>query len=127
MLEQAPCHIRYLAPSQRDLIRFRDYLISGGVSHQRVQEIIKEIVVNIHALAANPRIEFSIGGKYGFSTPYRGLVCGKYIAIYEVFDVENGAMSDDDVSSGRSECQVEIRRIYHVREDYVNQLIVGSV
>ena len=114
MLEQAHYHIVYLAPAQRDLIRFRDFLISGGVSHQRAQEIIKEIVVNTRALAANPRLGFSIGGKYGFSTPYRGLVCGKYIAIYEVFDVENGAMSIEDISSGRSECRIEIRKIYHV-------------
>jgi plasmid stabilization system protein ParE len=104
----------YLAPAQRDLARLRDFLIDRGLSQKRAHEIVGDIVVKLRILKDNPRTGFSFGGKYGFETPYRGLVCSKYIAVYEAIEIKPG--------TGR----VEIRRIYHVHEDYLNQLMQES-
>ncbi|MDR1183178.1 MAG: type II toxin-antitoxin system RelE/ParE family toxin [Coriobacteriales bacterium] len=67
--------------------------------------IIKSIVVGVRILENNPHIGFSFGGKYGFETPYRGLVVGSYIVVYEV-----------------AAQAVEIRRIYSGRENYLREL-----
>ena len=98
--------IVYLEPAKRDLERLRDFLLVNGVSDRRSQEIIARIIVGIRILENNPHVGFSIGGKYGFTTPYRGLVVGTYIVIYEV-----------------TSSAVEIRRIYSGREDYLKELI----
>ena len=104
--------IVYLAPAHRDLRRLTDFLLANHVDPTRAQEIILEIVKKLRVLMDNPHMGFSIGGKYGFDTPYRALVCGKYLAVYEV--VEAGSNE-----TGR----VEVRRIYHGREDYLSQLL----
>ena len=127
MSEQSQYRIIYLAPAQRDLLRFRDFLVDRGVAVQRAQEIIREIVISLRILTNNPRIGFSMGGKYGFHTPYRGLVCGKYVAVYEVFDPLSGVARDDINNTGGTEGYIEIRRIYHIREDHINQLMTGIV
>jgi plasmid stabilization system protein ParE len=98
--------IIYLEPAKRDLERLRDFLVSSGVSERRSKEIIGDIVTGIRILKNNPHVGFSFGGKYGFSTPYRGLVAGKYIVVYEVVKQA-----------------VEIRRIYSGRENYLNELM----
>jgi plasmid stabilization system protein ParE len=96
----------YLEPAKRDLERLHDFLISSGVSERRSKEIVGGIVVDIRILKNNPHVGFSFGGKYGFSTPYRGLVAGKYIVVYEMV--------------GQT---VEIRRIYSGRENYLSELM----
>ena len=104
--------INYLMSAQRDLKRLMDFLLSNEVSPTRAKEIILDIVKKLRVLSDNPHMGFSIGGKYGFETPYRALVCGKYLAVYEVIEAgsnENG--------------RVEVRRIYHGREDYLSQLL----
>jgi plasmid stabilization system protein ParE len=98
--------IVYLEPAKRDLERLREFLINGGVSEKRSGTIIKNIVVGIRILKNNPHVGFSFGGKYGFETPYRGLVVGSYIVVYEV-----------------TKQAVEIRRIYSGRENYLNEII----
>ena len=70
-----------------------------------------DVIEESRALKDNPRLGFSFGGKYGFGTPYRGLVCGKYIVVYEPIDACAG-------ETGR----IEARRVYHCREDYLRQL-----
>jgi plasmid stabilization system protein ParE len=100
----------YLASAQSDLRRLKVFLVSAGVTENRAGEIVRGIVERLRILQDNSRIGFSIGGKYGFETPYRGLVCGKYIAIYEPIDTKDGG-------------RIEIRRIYHGREDYLSQLM----
>ena len=102
----------YLAPAQRDLERLRDFLTVNGVAFHRAQEIIMEVILKIRTLKDNPHSGFSLGGKYGYETPYRGLVCGKYLAVFEPIE----ASTD---KAGR----IEIRRIYHTREDYLTQLL----
>ena len=110
MSERSSIKLIYLAPAERDLRRLKEFLITSEVSENRANEIIKDIVLKIGALKRNPLVGFSIGGKYGINTPYRGLICGKYIAIYQV------------LKSGTKK-QIEIRRIYHCREDYIAQLL----
>jgi plasmid stabilization system protein ParE len=97
--------IIYLESAKRDLERLRDFLLSGGVSGKRSNQIILSIIEGIRILENNPHIGFSFGGKYGFTTPYRGLVVGSYIVVYEVL-----------------EKTVEVRRIYSGREDYLREL-----
>jgi len=104
--------IVYLAPAHRDLRRLTDFLLANHVDPTRAQEIILEIVKKLRMLRDNPWMGFSIGGKYGFDTPYRALICGKYLAVYEVI----GPRCNKD---GR----IEVRRIYHGREDYLTQLL----
>jgi len=113
--DRLPYEIVYLAPAQRDLQRLMDFLTTNEVSPVCAQEIILEIVEKIRVLRENPLLGFSFGGKYGFTTPYRGILCGKYVAVYEPIEA-----SDDkhDDKGGR----IEIRRIYHEREDYLTQL-----
>jgi len=103
--------IVYLAPARRDLVRLIEFLTASGVTLHRAQEIIVGIVKKLRVLEDNPYLGFSFGGKYGFGTPYRGLVCGKYLAVYE--PIESGANG-----IGR----IEVRRIYHTREDCLTQL-----
>jgi plasmid stabilization system protein ParE len=97
--------VSYLEPAKRDLERLRDFLISSGVSEKRSGVLIRKIVDGIRILENNPHVGFSFGGKYGFETPYRGLVINSYIAVYEV-----------------TKKAVEIRRIYSGRENYLNEL-----
>jgi plasmid stabilization system protein ParE len=97
--------IVYLEPAKRDLERLREFLVNGGVSDKRSGAIIKSIVIGIRILENNPHVGFSFGGKYGFETPYRGLVVGSYIVVHEV-----------------TKKAAEIRRIYSGRENYLNDL-----
>jgi plasmid stabilization system protein ParE len=96
----------YLEPARRDLERLRAFLVNGGVSEKRSAAIIKTIVVGMRILENNSHVGFSFGGKYGFETPYRGLVVGSYIAVYEV-----------------AKTAVGIRRMYSGREDYLRELL----
>ena len=103
--------IVYLSPAQRDLQRLMDFLTAYEVSQARAQEILQGTVEKISVLAKNPFLGFPIGGKYGFETPYRGLICGSYIAVYEPINATN-----------RAGARIEVRRICHEREDYLSQL-----
>lgn len=103
--------IRYLAPAQRDLKRLLAFLLDNEVPEARAHEITLDIVKKVRTLRSNPLLGYSIGGRYGFETSYRGLVCGKYIAIYEVQE------SADQIGG-----YIEIRRIYHNRENYIVHL-----
>jgi len=98
--------IIYLQPAQRDLARFQDFLQSSGVSKSKSDEILLGLIKRIRVLCKYPLRGYSIGGRYGFETPYRALIAGRYIAIYEV--VNN---------------QIQIRRVYHMREDYLSELL----
>ena len=98
--------ILYLQSAQRDLQRLHSFLNSAGVSQHKSDSIIRELVERLRILTNHPHIGFNIGGKYGFTTPYRAFLAGSYIAIYEVV--------------GK---QVEIRRIYHQKEDYLSTLL----
>jgi plasmid stabilization system protein ParE len=99
--------LRYKASAKLDFERFRDFLIANDVPADKVKSIISGITSALRVLEENPYLGFQIGGKYGFETPYRGYICNDYIAIYEV-------ASDD----------VEIVRMYSLREDYVRDLLV---
>ncbi|MDR2106794.1 MAG: type II toxin-antitoxin system RelE/ParE family toxin [Coriobacteriales bacterium] len=99
----------YLEPARRDLERLRDFLCDGGVSRERANRIVSTIVAGVRILENNPHVGFSFGGKYGFTTPYRGLVVGTYIVVYEVLAK-----------------QVEVRRIYSGRENYLQELSRGG-
>jgi plasmid stabilization system protein ParE len=101
--------VRFLEAARRDIIRLREFLSKSGVSRQRSDEIIKELVAHARILVNNPEVGFKIGGKFGFTTNYRGLVAGSYIMIYEV-----------------RATTVEIRRIYSGREDYISELRGGN-
>jgi plasmid stabilization system protein ParE len=101
--------VRFLETARRDLVRLTEFLLNSGVSRQRNDEIVNELVAHARVLANNPEVGFKIGGKFGFQTSYRGLVAGSYIMVYEVL----GAV-------------VEIRRIYFGREDYINELRCGN-
>jgi plasmid stabilization system protein ParE len=98
--------IVYFQPAQRDLARLREFLRQAGVAQTKGDTIIRDLVKSIHALAKNPLKGYRVGGRYGFYTPYRALVAGRYLAIYEVVDK-----------------RVKIRRIYHQRENYLAELL----
>ena len=120
------CELLYLAPAQRDLLRLRGFLIANGVSGVRAGEIIRELTVKLRNLKESPYLGFPIGGKYGLATPYRGMVCGKYIAIYEVIKAENPYLDADKEPVQQDPVRVEIRRIYHGREDYLSYLLADT-
>jgi plasmid stabilization system protein ParE len=101
--------IAYLEPAKRDFERFRDFLRAADVSEDKISEIIKTLVSDIRILKDNPKIGRKIGGKFGFDTEYRALVCGRYVAIYEI--------------AGNT---IEVRRIFHGKEDYVAVLITDA-
>lgn len=123
MSKQPQFYITYLAPAQRNLLRLKAFLINAEVTPLRANEIIKEIVVKLRILANNPHFGFPIGKKYGFSTPYRALICGKYIAIYEVLEADNAVPDTKNHHPAQPSGRIEIRRIYHSRENYISQLI----
>ena len=77
-----------------------------GISKTKSNEIIYDLVKRIRTLTKYPLRGYSIGGRYRYDTPYRALTAGRYIAIYEVI--------------GK---QIQIRRIYHMREDYLSELL----
>ena len=99
--------IVYLEPAKRDLESFREFLRQNTVSEERINHILNGVIHSIHNLEENPKLGFAIGARYGFTTPYRGYVTDPYIVVYEI--VDNA---------------VEIRRIYHHKEDYVRDLLV---
>lgn len=107
----AQYEIVYLAPAQRDLERLRDFLTTNGVALSRAHEIIYGIVNRLRDLRQSPHLGFSLGGKYGLETPYRAHICGKYLAVYEPIEPCKGLQG-----------RIEIRRIYHTKEDYLSQL-----
>ena len=104
---RSACKIVYLEPAKRDLERFREFMRGNEVSDERINYILSGVIDSIRNLEGNPRLGYSIGAKYGYTTPYRGYITDPYIVIYEV-------------SSGL----VEIRRIYHQREDYIRDTLV---
>jgi plasmid stabilization system protein ParE len=98
--------LRYLTSAKLDFERFRDFLSANNVPEEKVKSIIVGITSSLRTLEDNPLLGFSVGGKYGFETPYRGYICDDYIAIYEV-----------------TAEQIEIIRMYSLREDYVRDLL----
>ena len=123
MGEQPPYRIIYLGPAQQDLLRLRAFLVDGGVDLAHAQELIEKIVVGLRILENNPCAGFTLGGKYGFNIPYRALITGRYVAVYEVFEDEDDLAVHGKTSTERLGPRVEIRRIYHGREDYISQLM----
>jgi len=101
------CKIIYLEPAKRDLERFRVFMNENGLSNERINHILSGILNSIRNLEGNPRLGFSIGARYGYTTPYRGYITDPYIAVYEIV-----------------KGTVEIRRIYHQREDYIRDILV---
>ena len=99
--------IIYLEPARRDFERFREFMLQNGVSESRIDHILNGVIDSIRNLEGNPRLGYSIGAKYGYTTQYRGYITDPYIAVYEI--VGN---------------TVEVRRIYHIREDYIRDILV---
>ena len=99
--------IIYLEPAKRDLERFREFMLSNKVSEERIGHILGGMLDSIRNLEGNPRLGYSIGAKHGYTTPYRAYLTEPYIVIYRIKDNE-----------------VEIRRIYHQREDYIRDILV---
>ena len=96
-----------LAPAFRDLERFRVFMQERDMSEERISHILNCVLDSIENLKGNPRLGFSIGVRYGYTTPYRGYITDPYIVVYEI-------LGDF----------VEIRRIYHLREDYIRDILV---
>ena len=99
--------IVYLEPAKRDLERFREFMQQNMVSEERISHILNGMIDSIRNLEGNPRLGFAIGARHGFKTPYRGYVKDPYIAVYEIVDNT-----------------VEIRRIYHHKEDYIRHVLL---
>ena len=99
--------IIFLEPAKRDLERFREFVTQNGISEERANHILGGVIDSIRNLEGDPRLGFSIGARYGYTTPYRGYITDPYIVVYEI--------------SGNS---VEVRRIYHHREDYICDILV---
>ena len=99
--------ITYLEPAKRDLERFREFMRSNNISPDQINHILSGMLYSIQNLKGNPRLGYSIGAKYGYTTPYRAYITDPYIVIYKITGNE-----------------VEIRRIYHQREDYIRDILV---
>ena len=99
--------IIYLEPAKRDLERFREFMPGNGVTEERANHIINDVIDSVRNLRNNPCLGFSIGAKHGFSTSYRGYVTDPYIVVYEVV-----------------EKTIEVRRIYHHKEDYIRNVLL---
>jgi plasmid stabilization system protein ParE len=87
--------------------RFREFMRANGVSEERIDHIINGVMDSVLNLEGNPRLGFSLGARRGFTTPYRAYITDPYIVIYEV-------VGDT----------VEIRRIYHKKEDYIRDILI---
>jgi plasmid stabilization system protein ParE len=98
--------IIYLPSALHDFERFRDFLLANEVSDKKTEELIRGIISRVRSLGDNPKLGFSIGAKYGLISPYRGFLSGKYLVVYEEVNLH-----------------VEIKRIYHTKEDYIHDLI----
>ncbi len=99
--------IIYLEPAKRDFERFRLFMRGNDVSEERILHILNGMIDSIRNLEDNPRLGYAIGARYGFTTSYRGYITDPYIMIYEI-------ASD----------RIEIRRIFHQREDYVRDILI---
>ena len=97
----------YLEPAKRDFERFREFMSQNGVSEERVNHILSGVIDSVHNLEGNPELGFSIGARHGYKTPFRGYITDPYIVVYEI--IRN---------------TVEIRRIYHLKEDYIRDILV---
>ena len=97
----------YLEPAKNDLERFRMFMRTNSVSGERINHILNGVIDSIGALKYNPKIGFSIGARYGYTTPYRGFITDPYIVVYEII----GEI-------------FEVRRIYHQKEDYIRDILV---
>jgi len=80
---------------------------ANEMSEERINHILNGVIDSIGNLKDNPRLGFSIGARYGYTTPYRGYLADPYIVVYEIFDET-----------------LEIRRIYHQKEDYIRDILV---
>jgi len=98
----------YLDPAFRDLERIRDFYLSQKAGIDTANRIITAVIADINHLANYPELGFSIGGKYGYQSAYRGLLVCKehYLAIYETF-----------------KATIEVRRIYSTKENYIKDLL----
>jgi len=80
---------------------------ANDVSEELINHILSGMLDSIQNLKGNPRLGYSIGAKRGYTTPYRAYLSDPYIVIYKITGNE-----------------VEIRRIYHQREDYIRDILV---
>jgi hypothetical protein len=99
-------NLLFLDPALRDIQRLKEFLLSGELSEDRSNQIVDGLIRSIRTLKEQPFLGFSIGGKYGFNTSYRGFLSGQYISIYEI-----------------TRNTIEIRRIYSVKENYLHDII----
>jgi len=97
----------YLEPARGDLERFREFMRANDMSEERINHILNGVIDSIGNLKYNPKLGFSIGARYGYTTPYRGWLTDPYVVIYEIV--------------GEA---IEIRRIYHQKEDYIRDILV---
>ena len=99
--------IVYLEPAKRDLERFREFMRSNDLTEKRNNHILNGMIDAIAILKGNPKLGFSFGARHGYATPYRGFITDPYIVVYEI-------VGND----------IEVRRIYHQREDYIRDILV---
>ena len=99
--------IVYLEPAKRDFERFREFMLQNKMPEERINHILNGVIDSIRNLEVNPKLGFAMGARYGFTTPYRGYITDPYIVVYEI-------VNDT----------IEIRRIYHHKEDYIRDVLV---
>jgi len=99
--------IVYLESAIKDTERFRMFMRANDMSEERISHIINGVLDSIDNLEGNPKLGFSFGARRGYKTPYRGYLTDPYIVVYEIV--------------GET---VEIRRIYHQKEDYIRDVLV---
>jgi len=97
----------YFEPAKRDLERFRMFMLSNDIPPERVNHILSGMLDSIRTLESNPMLGYSIGAKHGYTTSHRAFITDPCIAIYKI--------SGDEI---------EIRRIYHQREDYIRDILI---
>ncbi|MCL2491265.1 MAG: hypothetical protein FWE87_00690 [Coriobacteriia bacterium] len=88
--------------------RIRDFFRANGISDDDISAYIENVISPVRFLANQADMGFSIGMKYGYTTPYRGLVVwdGRYLVVYEPTNTAK-----------------KIQRVYSTRENYVKDLM----
>ncbi|MCL2679889.1 MAG: type II toxin-antitoxin system RelE/ParE family toxin [Coriobacteriia bacterium] len=98
----------YSEPAIRDLERIRDFFLAKDIQQAEVESYIRAISDDLDRLCDQPKLGFSVGAKYSFATPYRGLIVwgGRYLATYEL-----------------TSTHIKIMRIYSTKENYIKDLL----
>jgi plasmid stabilization system protein ParE len=99
--------IRITPPALDDLANIETYIKDECGNPTAAKRNVKKIMKSYLNLSSSPYTGFSVKGKYGIDTPFRALVSGRYVIIYEIDESAN---------------LVEILNVFHGKQNYIKTL-----